>query len=373
MENLKILSWNIRGFKSSKNRSNLKYLILKWNPTIVCIQETLMSAIEDKDLENLWPQKKVKAIYQSAMGHSGGILCCWDPLLVEISQFLSIKACLGISFKDMGSGLNFHTFIVYGPHSSTDKVILWNRLSGFNNLSLNSPSVFIGDFNCTRTQIERVSCQGNSWDSEIFDKWITRSNLIDLQIDNCKFTWIGPNGKRSKLDRALVNANWAQLGNWRLQALPRKNSDHKPLLLYYLYSDWGPKPFRVFNTWLKEISLQKDSKEFLSTSGLRQNNIQQKLRSCKEVIRKWNKGVNGIIFRKIEEVESKLAILEENAGEENELIVTRMELEELNLKKDHMLLQQSRIQWLKEGDRNSQFFHQVIQKRRARNTITQLK
>lgn len=60
MENLKILSWNIRGFKSSKNMSNLKSLILKWNPTIVCIQETMMSAIEDKDLENLWPQKKSK-------------------------------------------------------------------------------------------------------------------------------------------------------------------------------------------------------------------------------------------------------------------------------------------------------------------------
>ena len=37
-----------------------------------------------------------------------------------------------------------------------------------------------------------------------------------------------------------------------------------------------------------------------------------------------------------------------------------------------MLLRKSRINWLKEGDKNTRFFHQAIQKRRARNKITHL-
>ncbi|KAK1370197.1 hypothetical protein POM88_036289 [Heracleum sosnowskyi] len=37
-----------------------------------------------------------------------------------------------------------------------------------------------------------------------------------------------------------------------------------------------------------------------------------------------------------------------------------------------MLKQKERVEWLKEGDRNSKFFHQAIQKRRVRNSIKKL-
>lgn len=147
MESFKILSWNIRGFKILKNRRNLKSLVSKWDPAIVCIQKTMMSVIGSKDLEIFWPHKEVKAVYQSANGHSGGILCCWDPSLFEIKQFHSINACLGISFKDIKCDMIFHIFIIYGPHSSTEKVALWNNLSALNTLTLDSPPIFIGYLN----------------------------------------------------------------------------------------------------------------------------------------------------------------------------------------------------------------------------------
>lgn len=81
--------------------------------------------------------------------------------------------------------------------------------------------------------------------------------MIDIQISNAKFTWIGPIGKRSKLDRALVNSEMAGKTNWNMRALPRKNSDHRGVLLYQEEVDWGPKPFRVFNIWFKVESLIK--------------------------------------------------------------------------------------------------------------------
>ena len=34
--------------------------------------------------------------------------------------------------------------------------------------------------------------------------------------------------------------------------------------------------------------------------------------------------------------------------------------------------QKSRVLWLREGDRNSKYFHALVNKRRARNRITQL-
>lgn len=56
--------------RKGRNKSNLKELIRKQGPSIVCIMETMMSAFQDKDLELIWNQGNVKAIYQAASGHS---------------------------------------------------------------------------------------------------------------------------------------------------------------------------------------------------------------------------------------------------------------------------------------------------------------
>lgn len=47
-------------------------------------------------------------------------------------------------------------------------------------------------------------------------------------------------------------------------------------------------------------------------------------------------------------------------------------LESLYEANDSMLRQKSRLKWSPEGDRNTRFFHQSIQKRRQRNKITKV-
>lgn len=51
------------------------------------------------------------------------------------------------------------------------------------------------------------------------------------------------------------------------------------------------------------------------------------------MIRRWNKGSTGNIFKMIEDVEIKLAELEEICADKNELVMTKMLLEELYRKK----------------------------------------
>lgn len=69
---------------------------------------------------------------------------------------------------------------------------------------------------------------------------------MEIQLLNAKFTWIGSQGKRSRLDRAFMNAEWYDKAEWSLISLPRKNSDHKGLILSLSERDWGPKLFRIF-------------------------------------------------------------------------------------------------------------------------------
>lgn len=74
MDKCKILSWNIRDFSSSKNKCNLRSLVFKHDPSVVCIQESMTSQLVEKDLEFIWSHREAKAVFQPAVGHSGGIL-----------------------------------------------------------------------------------------------------------------------------------------------------------------------------------------------------------------------------------------------------------------------------------------------------------
>lgn len=114
MDGYKIMSWNIRRLKNSRNNRNLKSLILNWDPCIVCLQETMMCSVESTDLGSFWSHKEVRAIHQVANGLSGEILCCWDSNLFELSNLESMQFCVGITFKDIKQGSCINIFVVLG-------------------------------------------------------------------------------------------------------------------------------------------------------------------------------------------------------------------------------------------------------------------
>lgn len=72
----------------------------------------------------------------------------------------------------------------------------------------NNRLMILGDFNCVRDDSERENCTYKRNDTEGFNKYIANANLMDLAINNSQFTWFGPAGKKSKLDRMLVNHEW---------------------------------------------------------------------------------------------------------------------------------------------------------------------
>lgn len=62
--------------------------------------------------------------------------------------------------------------------------------------------------------------------------------------------------KHSRLDRFLVSGNFVNL--WRpnahVIALPRRYY-YCPLILLSKLNDYGPRPFRLFSSWLQDASL----------------------------------------------------------------------------------------------------------------------
>ncbi|XP_071704644.1 uncharacterized protein [Rutidosis leptorrhynchoides] len=123
---------------------------------------------------------------------------------------------------------------VYAPQQEYIKKVVWSQLT---RIARNwpGPLCFLGDFNAVCSPEERLReiIDFNSIDS--FNNFISNAGLIDQLLVNDEFTWEGPLGKFSKIDRVFINAHWANLWpNAILQSGQPDKSDHKPII-------WGEK------------------------------------------------------------------------------------------------------------------------------------
>ncbi|KHN11878.1 hypothetical protein glysoja_041393, partial [Glycine soja] len=120
----------------------------------------------------------------------------------------------------------------------------------------------LGDFNSIRHQDERVSAAqfvGPDPSISEFNSWISEMALEEVRSIGRKFTWFRPNGSAmSRLDRFLLSDEWfLQWPDSTQFVLDRDFSDHCPILLKSKNIDWGPKPFKVMDWWLKDKGFQQ--------------------------------------------------------------------------------------------------------------------
>jgi hypothetical protein len=157
---------------------------------------------------------------------------------------------------------------------------------------------------------------------------------------------------------------------------------HCPLILRYSTSDWGPKPFRFNNHWIKNKKFLEVVKECWSMEcdkrwmGLV---LKDKLKTLKEALKRWNKVEHGEAEGKIGSLTKIIKELEIK-GESDELSVEekrcRIESGEslwlLMKSREGIQFQRARSRWLKEGDANTKFFHACVKGRQRANTIVAL-
>nr|GEZ42988.1 RNA-directed DNA polymerase, eukaryota [Tanacetum cinerariifolium] len=82
-------------------------------------------------------------------------------------------------------------------------------------------------------------------------KWIR--GLVDVKLKGYSFTWSHPSAsKMSKLDRFLVSEGIILLfPSISALCLDGHLSDHRPILLREVFTDFGPTLFRLYHSWLK--------------------------------------------------------------------------------------------------------------------------
>ena len=156
-------------------------------------------------------------------------------------------------------------------------------------------------------------------------------------------------------------------------------SDHCPILLRSSIIDWGPKPLKVMDWWLKDKGFQNmvaHSWGNYHPNGWGGYVLKQKLKFLKHCIRQWSSQNGSVTARKINDLKKQINDMEAGINAST-ISQTQADLKKslqeqlwsAALAYESMLRQKSRVKWLREGDRNSSYFHRIINHRRRVNAL----
>lgn len=180
-----------------------------------------------------------------------------------------------------------------------------------------------------------------------------------------------------RLDRAVANDKWRDLfPNSQIEHLACARSDHYPIVLKVCSAEqfqprrkclhyeifWEREPAEVIQeTWSAE-----GEKSDLADISRALGKLMSGLHSCSK---KKCKNVG----REIEKGRKKLSSLLESNADSAAIRLATDQLNELLYREEMLWLQRSRIDWLKEGDRNTKFFHSKAVWRAKKNKISKLR
>uniref|UniRef100_A0A2N9HXJ9 Reverse transcriptase domain-containing protein n=1 Tax=Fagus sylvatica TaxID=28930 RepID=A0A2N9HXJ9_FAGSY len=306
--------------------------------------ETKLMAVTQGLVRSLWRCKYVDWISLDSIGASGGIILMWDKGAVE-------------------------------------RRLMWDELAGIATVWA-VPWCVGGDFNLVRYPTERVGSPDLSSSMRDFSDFIFSMGLFDLPLEGGNFTWSNARSK-SRLDRFLCSPSFVDHFSRIVQKrMPRILSDHFPILLSCGFLQRRQSPFRFESMWLKSEGFHDKVHQWWNSylfSGSPSYILVQKLKSLKVDLRRWNKETFGDVNVRKHDLQAQIQdfdFLEETRPLSEEEGVAKehlkAELENVLLLEEIKWRQTSRATWLREGDKNTKFFHRVANSNRRFNSIDHL-
>ncbi|XP_039158375.1 uncharacterized protein LOC120288459 [Eucalyptus grandis] len=235
-------------------------------------------------------------------------------------------------------------------HSHKGRIwVGWNpREVNFLINALSAQAIHAGDFNAIRDPSDRIG-GSNAW-IPAFDEFrdcLVQAGLDDLHFTGYRFTWAsssGPNRKQRKIDRVLVNGCWNSEFSFSEASFLALNG------VEVWDSPFHGSPVYILCAKLRllKCKLKQNNKELFSDLSRRTAEARRALQATQGAMQ-------------VDPFSSTLADTEKQQIQ----VFT-----DLHLQEESFYRQKSRVRWLKEGDRNTKFFHQMVNKRHLQNRIT---
>ena len=372
------LFWNCRGLGSDTVVRALHGLIRKYRPSMIFLAETKM-----KDHRIIGVRRRLgfsNGFDVAPVGQAGG-LSLWfdDSIQVEVRNFskhyIDTTCCL------VDSQQSFRFTGVYGTAYRSEKESFWrSMIHSFGPSTI--PWICGGDFNEFLWEHEKVGGAEVRHNRQCYlEDFMNKTELIDLGFSGQKFTWRGHrNGQlvEVRLDRGLANASWQT--TWPNSTVTNGTtlgSDHCPIIVRCKpREEMRRKLFRFEAFWSKDEECKGIIKNVWE--GTREGNLldrwNHKINLCRGKLSRWSKEKFKNRGRQIGDLMDHLGYLQLNWNANRfEIDETSKLIDQLRSQEEKFWQQRSRVQWLKEGDANTRFFHQSTLQRRRRNKVVALK
>ncbi|KAF3567732.1 hypothetical protein DY000_02018584 [Brassica cretica] len=321
-----------------------------------------------------------------ASDDDGRIIIIWkDPLVIQVvhQSRQSLTCLVTIPNKDP-----FYYTAVYASNLAEERIELWTEMFQLHSsFDLQSKAWFVGgDFNQIIRATEHSSPTVISQDYQMYllQDSLLQTGLFDLRYYGASHSWKNnqpdmPIAK--KLDKQLLN-NLAISSFPHVVAtfLPPSISDHAPCLLDLAYQlpKAGTQPFKFQNYLTKHpnfTQLVMDAWTQAGNSCCSLADLCWKLKSIKTDLKLLNKNNFSKIQERVSETHRLLEIVQVQAlhTPTTQLFQEERDLNErwlfLRQIEECFFLQKSRINWLREGDLNTTYFHRICQVRASYNAI----
>ncbi|GKA29345.1 RNA-directed DNA polymerase, eukaryota, partial [Tanacetum coccineum] len=197
-----------------------------------------------KDMERI--------IASDSVGNSGGILCVWEASIFNKDNVTISDNFIALYGTWLPTNSKVLIVVIYAPQSNVLKRSLWDYISVLIS-RWKGETLMMGDFNEVRSADERFGSLFDQSGARDFNQFISSSGLVEVKMEGYSFTWsLSSAAKMSKLDRFLVSEGIiSAFPSSTVVCLDRHLSDHRPILLKEMYTDFGPSPFRTYHSWFK--------------------------------------------------------------------------------------------------------------------------
>ncbi|XP_070667346.1 uncharacterized protein [Malus domestica] len=372
------LLWNCRGLGSDPVVRALRGLIRKHRPSMIFLSEMKM---RDHRIDGIRRRLGYSfGFHVSPIGRAEGLSLWWIEsmnvnILFSSAHIIDVCFCLEDSLSWVRC-----TF-VYGTPYRREKLDFWNWMSNYFGPT-DIPWLCGGDFNEFVWDHQKSGGASVLYNrSGYLHNFLNAAALVDLGFNGPKFTWRGRwygNLVEERLDRAAANVLWQNL--WPHTSVHHDTalcSDHCPIVvLSQPATRRGKRLFRFEAFWAKEEDCRALVAKCWGSPGRGRwiDLWNLKLSICKSHLISWSRNKFNRRGLEIEELVQQLDSLQhhwEDNAEEIHVVSNR--IDQLREQEELYWMQRSRVNWFREGDANTAFFHRTTLQRRRVNSIVKLK